>query len=217
MTGIRRSSRQQKAANPGVGGDSNSNAPTANAPTTAAPAIKRGVATKKKTANKPRANNKACVASACSYVDRISSLPPELLTMVLGNMDARDQRTINALGRTNKAFYAIMMPRLYGRVVLHAQYHIHIAKLIRTLEPLLTVAQKKQLMKEGKYKGQQEGGYPAVLNEDAKLICAEHVRQLVVGQVNPGRKHKFIVDRYLEEAFKTFENLEIINTWVMNA
>ncbi|KAK8060988.1 hypothetical protein PG996_010918 [Apiospora saccharicola] len=217
MVVLRRSSRQQKVGTPAVVGDSR--APVVNA-ATGSKGAPRGVATKKKkTTAKPKANNStACAPSTPSFpVDRISSLPPEIFTMVLGNIDAHDQRTMNALGRTNKAFYALMMPRLYGRVVLHAQYHAHIAKLIRTLEPLLTIAQKKQLMKEGKYKGQQENGYPAVLDEDAKPICAEHVRQLVMGWVDPGRKHLPMVHRYLEEALKTLENLEVINTWVMNA
>ncbi|KAK7926455.1 hypothetical protein PG985_003453 [Apiospora marii] len=193
MTGLRRSSRQPKAAAP------HAVRPAVNASTTAAPAAK---------GNRP---------SAASSADRISSLPPEIVTMVLGNIDAQDHRTMNALGRTNKAFYTLMMPRLYGRVVLHAQYHIHIAKLIRTLEPLLTITQKKQLMKEGTYKGQQENGYRPGPDEDAKPICADHVRQLIVGWVDPGRNHKFIVLRYLEEAVRTLQNLEIINTWVMNA
>ncbi|KAK8052603.1 hypothetical protein PG993_003988 [Apiospora rasikravindrae] len=69
----------------------------------------------------------------------ISSLPPETLTMVLGNIE--DRRITSAPGWANKAFYAIMMPRL----------------LIRTLEPLLMITQKSQLMKERKYKGQQQG------------------------------------------------------------
>ncbi|KAK8129124.1 hypothetical protein PG984_010232 [Apiospora sp. TS-2023a] len=216
MTGLRRSSRQQKAATSVVGGDSS--APVVNA-ATGSKGAPRSAATQQKTAAKPKANNStACAPSTPSPpVDRISSLPPEIFTMVLGNIDAHDHRTMNALGRTNKAFYALMMPRLYGRVVLHAQYHAHIAKLIRTLEPLLTIAQKKQLMREGKYKGQQENGYPAVFDEDAKPICAKHVRQLVMGLVEPGRKHLPMVHRYLEEALKTLDNLEVINTWVINA
>ncbi|KAK7996351.1 hypothetical protein PG989_004391 [Apiospora arundinis] len=149
-----------------------------------------------------------------SPVNRVSSLPPEILAMILNNVDHKP--TMSALGRTSKAFYSIMMPRLYGRVVLHAQYHAHIPKLIRTLEPLLTIAQKKQLMNEGKYKGQKES-YPTGLDENTKPSYAGHVRQLVIGSTDPGRKHKFIVDRYIEEAFKTLENIEIIDTWAMNA
>jgi hypothetical protein len=107
-----------------------------------------------------------------------------------------------------------MMPQLYGRVAVAAMFHAHIAKLIRTLEPHLTIAQKKQLKKEGKYKGQQDR-YRTGLDEHAKPICAAYVRQIVVGVADPGKKHKYIVDRYVEEAFKNFDNLETIETRVM--
>lgn len=105
------------------------------------------------------------------------------------------------------------MPRLYERIVVAAVYHAHIPKLIRTLEPHLTIAQKKQLKKEGKYKGQQER-YPSGLDEKAKPTCASYVRQLIVGRADPGRKHKYIVERYLEEAIKNMRNLEIVETMV---
>lgn len=107
-----------------------------------------------------------------------------------------------------------MMPRLYGRVAVAAMFHAHIPKLIRTLEPHLTIAQKKQLKKEGKYKGQQER-YPSGLDEKAKPICATYVRQIIVGVADPGRKHRYIVDRYIEEAFKNMDNLEIVETRVL--
>jgi hypothetical protein len=108
-----------------------------------------------------------------------------------------------------------MMPRLYGRIAVAAMFHAHIPKLIRTLEPHLTIAQKKQLKKEGKYKGQQER-YPRGLDEKAKPICASYVRQIIVGVVDPGKKHRYIVDRYIEEAFKNMDNLEIVETRVFS-
>jgi hypothetical protein len=81
------------------------------------------------------------------------------------------------------------------------------------LEPHLTIAQKKQLKKEGKYKGQQEV-YPKGLDEKAKPIYTNYVRQIIVGVVDPGKKHKPIVERYIEEAFKNMENLEVVDTQV---
>jgi hypothetical protein len=120
---------------------------------------------------------------------------------------------MSSLGRTCKSLYTHMMPRLYGRVAVAAMFHAHIAKLIRTLEPHLTIAQKKQLKKEGQYRGQQER-YPSGLDEKVKPICATYVRQLVVGVADPGRKHKYIVDRYVEEALKNMSELEIIETHV---
>lgn len=92
-------------------------------------------------------------------------------------------------------------------------FHAHIPKLIRTIEPHLRIAQKKQLKKEGKYKGQQEE-YPRGLDEKAKPDCASYVRQLVVGVSDPGKKHKYIVERYVEEFLKNIENLEILETRV---
>jgi hypothetical protein len=122
---------------------------------------------------------------------------------------------MSRLGRTNKGFYSLIMPRIFGRIAVAAMFHAHIPKLIRTLEPHLTIAQKKQLKKEGKYKGQEER-YPTGLNETIKPICASQVRQLVVGVGDPGRKHKYIVDRYVEEAFKNFNNLEAVETYIFN-
>jgi len=70
-----------------------------------------------------------------------------------------------------------MMPRLYGRITVSAMFHAHIPKLIRTIEPLLTVKQKKQLKKEGRYKGQQER-YESGIDENLTPICANYVRQV---------------------------------------
>ncbi|KAL6406684.1 RNI-like protein [Ilyonectria robusta] len=73
---------------------------------------------------------------------------------------------------------------------------------------------KKQLKKDGKYKGQQER-YPSHLDENLKPACADYVRQIVVGVSDPGRKHQYIVHRYLDEAFKNLSNLEIVETRVL--
>ncbi|EPE32064.1 RNI-like protein [Glarea lozoyensis ATCC 20868] len=139
--------------------------------------------------------------------NQLFSLPVEVLNMTLDNV--KDIPTISALGRTCKNMYTLMMPRLYGRVMVSAPYHAHIAKVIRTLEPHLTIAQKKQLKKEGKYKGQQEK-YPKGLNETAIPICASYVKELLVGYSDPGKKHRYIVERYIEEALKNMRNLEIV-------
>ncbi|KAI1845243.1 hypothetical protein JX266_008553 [Neoarthrinium moseri] len=144
---------------------------------------------------------------------KILSLPLEVLSIILDNIE--DPPTLSALGRTSKMCYSVTMPRLYNRIAVAAMFHAHIPKLIRTLEPHLTIAQKKQLKKEGKYKGQQER-YPTGLNEKEMPMCASFVRQMVVGAANPGKKHQYIVDRYIEEALKNMENLEILETWVMN-
>jgi hypothetical protein len=118
------------------------------------------------------------------------------------------------LARTCGRYYSLVMPLLYKRIAVAAMFHAHIPKLIRTLEPHLTIAQKKQLKKEGKYKGQQER-YPSHLDPNAKPACASYVRQIVVGVADPGRKHEYIVHRYVEEAFKNMNNLEIVETYFL--
>ena len=150
--------------------------------------------------------------SALQVEDKLSSLSPELFGMIAENII--DAPTMNALARASKGLYSLMMPRLYGRIAVAAMFHAHIAKLIRTLEPHLTVKQKKQLKKEGKYKGQQEA-YPTGLNEKLMPICAGYVKQLVVGVADPGRKHKYIVERYVEEALNNFVNLEILEIYLL--
>lgn len=102
-----------------------------------------------------------------------------------------------------------MMPLLHKRLAVAAAYHAHIPKLIRALEPHLTIKQKKQLKKEGKYKGQQER-YSNDLDANEVPTCASYVRQLVVGWSDPGRKHEYIVHRYVEEALQNMVNLEIL-------
>lgn len=90
-------------------------------------------------------------------------------------------------------------------------FHAHIGKLIRTLEPHLSIQQRKQLKKEGTYKGQKDI-YPSDLRPDEKPICANHVGQLVIGSVQAGRNHDYIVHRYIEETLKNTDNVEILES-----
>lgn len=165
------------------------------------------------TTSKGKAPNVQSQSSSTKAGGTLSSLPPEILNNILDNI--KDPSTIGVLSRTNKTFYSLMMPRLYGRVAVAAMFHAHIPKLIRALEPHLTIAKKKQLKREGKYKGQQEK-YRSGLDEEATPICAGYVRQFVVGVSDPGKKHKYIVDRYVEEAFKNMRNLEIVEVRMLN-
>lgn len=107
-----------------------------------------------------------------------------------------------------------MMPRLYQRVVAAAMFHAHIAKLIRTLQPHLSIAQSKQLIKEGKYKG-QPAKHPGGVDPNVKPLCAGYVRDVVIGVCDPGKKHAYIVERYIEEALKNFANAERVQTWTI--
>lgn len=103
-----------------------------------------------------------------------------------------------------------MMPLLHKRLAVAAAYHAHIPKLIQALEPHLTIAQKEQLKKEGKYKGQQER-YPSDLDPNEVPTCASCVHHLVFGWSDPGLKHKYIVHRYIEEALKNMVNLKALD------
>lgn len=107
------------------------------------------------------------------------------------------------------------MPHVHRRVVVSARYHAHIPHLIRALEPYLTIDQKRQLKKDGKYKGQQKS-YSTKLDQFAEPSCAAHVRELVIGVCAPGKKHQFIVDRYVEEVVKTLHNLEIVDSMTLS-
>lgn len=155
---------------------------------------------------------KASINKEVSY--SLSSLSPELLEMIVYYI--ADKKTMNAFGRTSWKFYHLAMPHLYHRIVVDAMFHARIAKLIRTIEPHLTIQQRKRLKQEGKYKGQQER-YSTNLDANQKPICAEYVRQLVIGVSDPGKKHAYIVYRYYEELLKNLTNLEVIDTFAVNA
>lgn len=97
---------------------------------------------------------------------------------------------------------------LYERISVAAMFHAHIAKAIRTLEPHLSIQQRKQLKKEGTYRGQKDL-YPTDLKPDETPACAGYVKELVVGVVQAGKKHDYIVHRYIEEAMKNMKNVQV--------
>lgn len=134
-------------------------------------------------------------------------LPPEILELILGHV--RDPSTISKLSRTCKQFHSIMIPRLHKRVATCISFHTHIPKMIEAIQPYLTIAQNKQLKKDGKYKGQL-AAFPSGVDVNAKPKSADYVRELVVGHVDPGRKHEYIVHRYIEEALRNMSNLEVV-------
>lgn len=169
--------------------------------------------TKRKRGNqKSTKTNKQATVSVSAGPDRLSSLSPEILEMIASNVTQKS--AVGAMCWTSKLFYRLMIHRLYHRIAVAAMFHAHIPKVIRTLEPHLSIKQKKQLKKEGKYKGQQEK-YARGLDEDKIPICASQVRQMVIGASDPGRKHKYIVERYYEEALKNMTNIEILETRVV--
>ncbi|KAM0558093.1 hypothetical protein ACHAPJ_005260 [Fusarium lateritium] len=147
---------------------------------------------------------------ASSTADALSILPSEILNLVL---NFSDTKSLGRLSKTSKSYYALVTPQLYRRINVAVSFHAHIAKLIRTLDPHLTIEQRKQLKKEGQYKGQQEK-FSSKLDPRKKPEIADHVRQILLGIGDPGKKHRFIVHRYAEEALKNMKNLEIVETMV---
>ncbi|KAM0552364.1 hypothetical protein ACHAPJ_007924 [Fusarium lateritium] len=177
--------------------------------------IKRKAPVKKETKNKKQATasknvKKEKVTQPQSGLDDRASpvFPPEVLNMILNNI--KEPKSISTLSRVCKEFYSIMAPRLHNRVVADALYHAHIQKLIRAVEPYLSIEVKKQLKKEGTYKGQQTE-YPKDVDETTIPFCASQVRQLVIGDVDPGKNHQHICERYIEEALKSMRKLEIVD------
>jgi hypothetical protein len=234
----RRSARlqQQAAAAPTIP----QRAPTQAAPTSKkrkAPASGTNV-----TQNRPKAAKKSPEASPLSADDppsdtpddALSSLPPEIFELILDaiqddvswrtgdNHDQADQdplqekgaAAMSRLARTSKSFQRLLGPRMHKRITLGVGYHAYIPYLIRTLDPYLRITQRKQLKREGKYKGQQDR-FSSRLDQDAVPACGQYVHQLLIGAIVPGNKHKYICLRYIEEMLKNIKNLELVDTRVL--
>ncbi|RGP71694.1 proline iminopeptidase [Fusarium longipes] len=153
-------------------------------------------------------------SSNAPQVDRLSNLPPEIFSMVMNKID-HDNAALNKLSRTCKKYHELVTPQLYKRIAVAAMFHAHIPKLIRTLEPHLSIQQRKQLKKEGTYRGQKEL-YPKNLGPKEKPPCADHVRQFVFGAVGAGKKHDYIAYRYAEETLKNITNVEVVEALCVN-
>ncbi|KAL5609809.1 hypothetical protein FOVSG1_004490 [Fusarium oxysporum f. sp. vasinfectum] len=141
--------------------------------------------------------------------DLLWSCPREILNLILDHIE--DTRTLGRLSCASKSYFAMVTPRLYERINVSVSYHAHIPKLIRNLEPFLSINQKKQLRKEGQYRGQQES-FSNVIDPQKKPRFGEYVRQANLFIGDPGKNHKFIVNRYVEEALKNMTNLEVVET-----
>ncbi|KIL87192.1 hypothetical protein FAVG1_09747 [Fusarium avenaceum] len=140
--------------------------------------------------------------------DALSVLPAEILETILENVN--HPPSMVKLACTSKRHYSIVMPVLHKRISVSIGFWQHIPHLIRQIEPHLSIAQKKQLKREGKYKGQQEK-FSTLLDPSAVPACAEYVRQVVIGGIDHGKKHKPVVMRYVEEVLKNVSNLEVID------
>ncbi|WXC42770.1 hypothetical protein QX201_002548 [Fusarium graminearum] len=160
----------------------------------------------KATAGTSKTGKPSFQTSVANSNGQFSSFPPEILNLVIAKIE--DTKSLGNLSKTCKAFHSLVIPQLYKRVQGFVTYHAHIAKLIRTIEPLLTIEQRKQLKKEGQYKGQQES-FPDKADDKKKPEIADFVRQAMLDIISPGKKHGYIVYRYAEELLKSINNLEV--------
>ncbi|CEI66086.1 hypothetical protein FVEN_g4504 [Fusarium venenatum] len=153
-----------------------------------------------------KASNSSVQTSANTSNSPFSSLPPEVFNLVIEKIE--DTKSLGNLSKTSKAFHSLVTPQLFKRVEGSVSFHAHIAKLIRTIEPLLTIKQRKQLKKEGQYKGQQES-FPNNSDDNERPEIADCVRQALFDIGDPGKKHRYIVFRYIEELLEITDNLEV--------
>ncbi|KAH7185153.1 uncharacterized protein B0J16DRAFT_340956 [Fusarium flagelliforme] len=146
--------------------------------------------------------------------DALSVLPAEIQFNILHHID--DSRAMINLACTSQRYYNLAMSIVHNHIAVRVGFFAHIPKVIRRLEPHLSIAQKKQIRREGRYKGQQER-FSSLLDRNAVPKCALNVRQMTIGGIDPGKKHRPIVVRYLEEVLKNLTNLEVLDTTELNA
>ncbi|EWG51707.1 hypothetical protein FVEG_10604 [Fusarium verticillioides 7600] len=140
--------------------------------------------------------------------DVLSVLPAEILQQILESVN--DPKSMVKMACTSKRYYAIVMAIIHKRISVSTSFWTHIPHVIRRIEPHLSIAQKKQLKRECKYKGQQEK-FSTLLDPNAVPPCASNVRQMIIGGIDPGKRHKPFVLRYFEEVLKNLHNLEVFD------
>lgn len=122
--------------------------------------------------------------------------------------------TMSKLCRTSKRYQSLIGPRFHRMIVTNAPNHSQTPYLIRALEPYLSIAQRKQLRGEGRYKGQQPR-FSSRLDPNVVPSCTAYVRRVHIGTINPGQMHNYICKRYLEEVFRNLENVQLVDTRVL--
>ncbi|KAL5589940.1 hypothetical protein FOVSG1_011807 [Fusarium oxysporum f. sp. vasinfectum] len=146
--------------------------------------------------------------TATIHDDVLSVLPAEILQQILESVN--DPKSMVKLACTSKRYYALVMAIIHKRISVSTSFWAHIPHVIRRIEPHLSIAQKKQLKREGQYKGQQEK-FSTRLDPNAVPPCASNVRQMIIGKIDPGKRHKPLVLRYFEEVLKNLHNLEVFD------
>ncbi|KAF5623581.1 hypothetical protein F25303_11790 [Fusarium sp. NRRL 25303] len=161
---------------------------------------------------KPKVNTAAEIETQDETVpvpdDVLSVLPAEILQQILESVN--DSRSMVKMACSSKRYYAVVMAIIQKRISVSTYFWAHIPHVIRRIEPHLSIAQKKQLKREGQYKGQQEK-FSTLLDPTAVPSCASNVRQMIIGKIDPGKRHKPLLLRYFEEVLKNLHNLEVFD------
>lgn len=108
-------------------------------------------------------------------------------------------------------FYALAMPKLHKCVAVAAETSPD--RLIRTLSRYFSDEQIKKLEEVNKDVATELRLLPSPNNGHAK----EHVRHLRIGNIKQfGHKNANIFFPYIEEAFKSLQELEIVDTAILS-
>ncbi|KAF5693654.1 hypothetical protein FDENT_1886 [Fusarium denticulatum] len=140
--------------------------------------------------------------------DVLSVLPAEILQQILESVN--DPKSMVKMACTSRRYYAVVMAIIHKRISVSTYFWAHIPHVIRRIEPHLSIAQKKQLKIEGQYMGQQDK-FSSLLDPNAVPSCASNVRQMIIGKIDPGKRHKPFLLRYFEEVLKNLHNLEVFD------
>ncbi|CAH0047219.1 unnamed protein product [Clonostachys solani] len=116
------------------------------------------------------------------------------------------------VARTCKEFHSIMTPRLHRRVAYKVEDDAQLPQFIRLIQRYLSVTQNRKLRSQCRCEGQRDG-VPYGSDLGANPPCAGYVREMIIGHIFTGRKGKYMVYRYLEEALKSMHGLEIVGLW----
>jgi hypothetical protein len=104
-----------------------------------------------------------------------------------------------------------MIPKLHKRIVVNIVHQMQIPTFISTIERYLSMSQRKQLKAESKSSSRRQ---PYSIEVDKATIpaCASYVQHILISVSHTGNNHQRTVVRYLEELFKNFNSLEIVET-----
>ncbi|KAF5573748.1 hypothetical protein FPCIR_13857 [Fusarium pseudocircinatum] len=144
--------------------------------------------------------------NAHSTIFSLDKVPQEIIQLIAENIE--DRRSMVKMACTSKRYYSIVSPILHKLIFISANHWSHTHNVISRLVLYLSVTRKKDITEETPYKNQQEK-FPNSHDLEALPPCANNVRQMIVGTINPGLERRGIIMRYLEEVMKNLHNLKV--------